>query len=132
MRIPLKWGTKYSDVGQRRSETTLVTAMISKVPDFSQDVCSWRGQAASFRFHHFVLLGRIPLEAGHDYVGSGARVQAGAKVNPTARRVPAQERLHFPNRVQSVYSAISGRDETDNPVGVTDDLNYATIEPPDG
>jgi len=54
MRIPLKWGTDSGEVGQRRSEATLVTAMISEVPHMRQDFCCWWGQAASFRFHHLV------------------------------------------------------------------------------
>ena len=41
VRIPLKWGTKYGEVGQRRSEATLVTAMISEVPHLSQGFCDW-------------------------------------------------------------------------------------------
>jgi len=41
LRIPLKWGTKYGEVGQRRSEATLVTAMISEVPHLSQGFCDW-------------------------------------------------------------------------------------------
>ena len=36
LRIPLKWGTDSGDVGQRRSEATLVTDMISEVPHLSQ------------------------------------------------------------------------------------------------
>jgi hypothetical protein len=39
MRIPLKWGTNSGEVGQRRSEATLVTAMISDVPHISQEFC---------------------------------------------------------------------------------------------
>jgi hypothetical protein len=39
VRIPLKWGTDSGEVGQRRSEATLVTAMISEVPHMSQDFC---------------------------------------------------------------------------------------------
>jgi len=39
LRIPLKWGTDSGDVGQRRSEATLVTAMISEVPHLSQGFC---------------------------------------------------------------------------------------------
>jgi hypothetical protein len=54
LRIPLKWGTEYGEVGQRRSEATLVTVMISEVPHLGQDFC-WGGPAASFRFHHFVF-----------------------------------------------------------------------------
>ena len=41
LRIPLKWGTEYGEVGQRRSEATLVTAMITEVPHLSQEVCTW-------------------------------------------------------------------------------------------
>jgi len=36
LRIPLKWGTDSGEVGQCRSEATLVTAMISEVPHLSQ------------------------------------------------------------------------------------------------
>ena len=39
LRIPLKWGTNSGEVGQRRSEATLVTAMISEVPHISQEFC---------------------------------------------------------------------------------------------
>jgi hypothetical protein len=39
LRIPLKWGTDSGEVGQRRSEATLVTAMISEVPHMSQEFC---------------------------------------------------------------------------------------------
>jgi hypothetical protein len=39
VRIPLKWGTNSGEVGQRRSEATLVTAMISDVPHISQEFC---------------------------------------------------------------------------------------------
>ena len=39
LRIPLKWGTNSGEVGQRRSEATLVTAMISDVPHISQEFC---------------------------------------------------------------------------------------------
>ena len=39
LRIPLKWGTKYGEVGQRQSQATLVTAMISEVPHLSQGFC---------------------------------------------------------------------------------------------
>jgi hypothetical protein len=37
LRIPLKLGTDSGEAGQRRSETTLVTAMISELPHMSQD-----------------------------------------------------------------------------------------------
>jgi hypothetical protein len=39
LRIPLKWGTDSGDVGQRRSEATLVLDMISEVPHLSQGFC---------------------------------------------------------------------------------------------
>jgi len=41
LRIPLKWGTDSGEVGQRRREATLVTAMISEVPHMSQDIYCW-------------------------------------------------------------------------------------------
>ena len=39
VRIPLKWGTDSGEVGQRRSEATPVTAMISELPHMSQEFC---------------------------------------------------------------------------------------------
>ena len=39
LRIPLKWGTDSGEVGQRRSEATPVTAMISELPHMSQEFC---------------------------------------------------------------------------------------------
>jgi hypothetical protein len=36
LRIPLKWGTESGEVGQRRSEATLGTLMMTEVPLFSQ------------------------------------------------------------------------------------------------
>ena len=72
LRIPLKWGTDSGEVGQRRSEATLVTAMISEVPHLSQEFCGRRGKQ-----HHFVSIisflvrcsfrskgGTIPLGSG--------------------------------------------------------------------
>ena len=61
LRIPLKWGTDSGEVGQRRSEATLVTAMISEVPHMRQDFVAGEGKR-----HHFVsiisfLTGRVPL-----------------------------------------------------------------------
>jgi hypothetical protein len=41
LRIPLKWGNDSGDVGQRRSEATLVIAMISEVPHMSQELSGW-------------------------------------------------------------------------------------------
>jgi hypothetical protein len=41
VRIPLKWGTNSGEVGQRRSEATLVRLMISEVPHMRQDICRW-------------------------------------------------------------------------------------------
>ena len=41
LRIPMKWGTDSGEVGQRRSEAALVTAMISEVPHLSQGFCDW-------------------------------------------------------------------------------------------
>jgi hypothetical protein len=41
VRIPLKWGNDSGDVGQRRSEATLVIAMISEVPHMSQELSGW-------------------------------------------------------------------------------------------
>jgi hypothetical protein len=41
LRIPLKWGTEYGEVGQRRSAAKLVTVMISEVPHLGQDFCCW-------------------------------------------------------------------------------------------
>ena len=38
LRIPLKWGTDSAEVGQRRSEATPVTVMISEVPHLRQDL----------------------------------------------------------------------------------------------
>ena len=75
MRIPLKWGTDSGEVGQRRSEATLVKAMISEVPHLSQEICCWQGQATSIRFHHLVsgpLV--IPVEAGQDSAGKRGRI----------------------------------------------------------
>ena len=66
MRIPLKWGTDSGEVGQRRSEATLVTAMISEVPHMSQELCGWRGKQ-----HHFVSI--ISFLRGANSVRSGAR-----------------------------------------------------------
>jgi len=37
VRIPVKWGTDSGDVGQRRSEATLVTDIISEVPHLRQE-----------------------------------------------------------------------------------------------
>ena len=39
VRIPLKWGTDSGEVGQRRSEATPVTAMISELPHMGQEFC---------------------------------------------------------------------------------------------
>jgi hypothetical protein len=36
MRIPMKWGTDSDEVGQHQGEATLVMAMITEVPHFSQ------------------------------------------------------------------------------------------------
>jgi hypothetical protein len=36
LRIPMKWGTDSDEVGQHQSEATLVMAMITEVPHFSQ------------------------------------------------------------------------------------------------
>jgi len=36
VRIPMKWGTDSDEVGQHQSEATLVMAMITEVPHFSQ------------------------------------------------------------------------------------------------
>ena len=41
VRIPMKWGTDSDEVGQRQSEATLVMAMITEVPHFSQVVLAW-------------------------------------------------------------------------------------------
>ena len=41
MRIPMKWGTDSDEVGQRQSEATLVMAMITEVPHFSQVFLAW-------------------------------------------------------------------------------------------
>jgi hypothetical protein len=51
VRIPLKWGTDSGEVGQRRSEATLVTAMISEVPHLWPGTCTrsltrWPGAPA--------------------------------------------------------------------------------------
>ena len=66
LRIPLKWGTDSAEVGQRRSEATLVTAMISEVPHMSQEFCCWRGKQ-----HHFVSI--ISFLRAPNSVRSGAR-----------------------------------------------------------
>jgi len=36
LRIPMKWGTDSDEVGQHQGEATLVMAMITEVPHFSQ------------------------------------------------------------------------------------------------
>jgi hypothetical protein len=38
LRIPLKWGTDSGEVGQRRSEATLVMPIMSDVPQLSQEI----------------------------------------------------------------------------------------------
>jgi hypothetical protein len=38
VRIPLKWGTDSGEVGQRRSEATLVMPIMSDVPQLSQEI----------------------------------------------------------------------------------------------
>src|SRR6266700_1989257 len=73
VRIPLKWGTNYGEVGQRRSEATLVTAMIAEVPHLSQEFCCLVRATASFRFHHLVFLVRFH-SAGS---GAGFRWEVG-------------------------------------------------------
>jgi hypothetical protein len=67
--IPLKWGIDSGDVGQRRSEATLVTAMISEVPYLRQGFV-----VSEVKQHHFVsiisfLRGCIPFAVGHDSAG---------------------------------------------------------------
>ena len=74
VRIPLKWGTNSGEVGQRRSEATLVTAMISEVPHMSQEFYCWRGKQ-----HHFVSIISfrallIPFEVGHDSAVKRGRI----------------------------------------------------------
>ena len=39
LRIPVKWGTDSGDVGQCRSEATLVISMINVLPHMSQESC---------------------------------------------------------------------------------------------
>jgi len=41
LRIPMKWGTDSDEVGQHQSEATLVMAMITEVPHFSQVFLAW-------------------------------------------------------------------------------------------
>ena len=47
LRIVLKWGTAYGEVGQHRGEVTLVTAMISEVPHLGQGSCCWGAPATA-------------------------------------------------------------------------------------
>lgn len=49
LRIPVKWGTDSGDVGQSRSEATLVISMIGEVPHMSQE-----SSGIGFNQHHFV------------------------------------------------------------------------------
>jgi hypothetical protein len=69
LRIPLKWGTDSGEVGQRRSEATPVTVMISEVPHLSQDLSLVSASSIisfpSFRF----CREHIPFEVGQDSVG---------------------------------------------------------------
>jgi hypothetical protein len=39
VRIPMKWGTNSDRSGAASEQATLVTAMFSEVPQFSQDLC---------------------------------------------------------------------------------------------
>jgi len=41
LRIPMKWGTDSGASGAASSQATLVTAIITEVPHFSQDFCAW-------------------------------------------------------------------------------------------
>ena len=72
MRIPLKWGTKYGDVGQRRSGATLVTAMISEVPHLSQGFVIGEGKQ-----HHFVSIISFLSSARSARSGAGFRWEVG-------------------------------------------------------
>jgi hypothetical protein len=80
LRIPLKWGTDYGDVGQRRSEATLVNAMISEVPHLSQEFCNFLGDSGIISSPSSRLLqggrsarcGQNSAEAGRDSATSGA------------------------------------------------------------
>jgi hypothetical protein len=40
MRIPMKWGTDSGSSGAASRQATLVTAIITEVPHFSQDFCA--------------------------------------------------------------------------------------------
>jgi hypothetical protein len=41
MRIPMKWGTDSGANGAASRQATLVKAMITEVPHFSQEFCAW-------------------------------------------------------------------------------------------
>jgi hypothetical protein len=58
VRIPLKWGTDSGDVGQHRSEATLVIAMITEVPHIRQQICRLAGPFI-ISFHHLVSSLRV-------------------------------------------------------------------------
>ena len=66
MRIPLKWGTDSGEVGQRRSEATLVRDIIAEVPHLSQESAAFR-----FIYHHFVS--RFAKASGLGIPLTGAR-----------------------------------------------------------
>ena len=77
----MKWGTDSDEVGQHQSEATLVMAMITEVPHFSQVFCLVRGKGAigiiSFPSSRFspderseMKWGAIPTEMGqHSEIG---------------------------------------------------------------
>jgi hypothetical protein len=60
----MKWGTDSDDMGHHRSEATLVTAMITEVPHFSQAFCAWEGNK-----HHFVSIISLPQSGVPTEVG---------------------------------------------------------------
>ena len=76
MRIPMKWGTDSDEVGQHQSEATLVMAMITEVPHFSQVFLLGEGKGAigiiSFPSSRFSPDERSENEVGRDSDGSGA------------------------------------------------------------
>jgi hypothetical protein len=93
-------------VGQRRSEATLVTGMISEVPHLSQDFCVMGTDDQ----HHFVSIISfphefVPIEVGRDFDRGGARfrreVGQGSDGSGAGFRLEVgQPRIGLPRRKQ--------------------------------